>query len=107
MGELTPGKSVLWHAGASNVSIAGIQLARAMGASAIYATAGSDEKCTFVTAKLGVDAAFNYKKEDWAIHSRRSFPRTRNRVSAPVNVKRLNYQSASNLIFLDGRLNEE
>ncbi|KAG6264285.1 hypothetical protein E4U49_001746 [Claviceps purpurea] len=59
------GKSILWHAGASGVGIAGIQLSRAAGASAIYATAGSDEKCSFLTSELGATAAFNYKTQDW------------------------------------------
>ncbi|CAI6100088.1 hypothetical protein V2G26_008661 [Clonostachys chloroleuca] len=60
------GKSILWHAGASGVSIAGIQLSHAAGASAVYATAGSQEKCDFITSKLGATAAFNYKTQDWA-----------------------------------------
>ncbi|KHN96684.1 Alcohol dehydrogenase superfamily, zinc-type [Metarhizium album ARSEF 1941] len=59
------GKSILWHAGASGVSIAGIQLSRASGASAVYATAGSDDKCAFVTREIGAAAAFNYKTTDW------------------------------------------
>lgn len=66
VGEFTAGKSVLWHAGASGVSIAGIQLSRDAGASAVYATAGSDDKCRFVEAELGATKAFNYKMDDWA-----------------------------------------
>ncbi|OLN85972.1 Quinone oxidoreductase PIG3 [Colletotrichum chlorophyti] len=66
VGEFSKGKSVLWHAGASGVSIAGIQLAKDAGASAVYATAGSKEKCDFVVNELGATAAFNYKEEDWA-----------------------------------------
>ncbi|KAL8393065.1 hypothetical protein RB595_003026 [Gaeumannomyces hyphopodioides] len=61
-----PGQSVLWHAGASGVSIAGAQLARRAGASAVYATAGSDDKCAFVARELAADAAFNYRTQDWA-----------------------------------------
>lgn len=57
---------MLWHAGASSVSICGIQLAKAEGAKAIYATAGSQEKCDFLVSELGVTAAFNYKTQDWA-----------------------------------------
>jgi NADPH:quinone reductase-like Zn-dependent oxidoreductase len=57
---------VLWHAGASGVSIAGIQLSRQAGASAIYATAGSKEKCDFCVKELGATKAFNYKEQDWA-----------------------------------------
>jgi NADPH2:quinone reductase len=57
---------VLWHAGASSVSISGIQLAKASGAKAIYATAGSQEKIDFLEKELGVTKAFNYKTQDWA-----------------------------------------
>ncbi len=63
---ITAGKSVLWHAGASGVSIAGIQLSKAAGASAVFATAGSKEKCDFIVGELGATAAFNYKEQDWA-----------------------------------------
>jgi NADPH:quinone reductase-like Zn-dependent oxidoreductase len=59
------GKSILWHAGASSVSIAGIQLAKVAGASAVFATAGTDDKCRFLTSELGATAAFNYKTQDW------------------------------------------
>ncbi|GMG07918.1 unnamed protein product [Aspergillus oryzae] len=66
IGEFQSGQSVLWHAGASSVSIAGIQLAQARGASAIYATAGSPEKIHFLEQELGVTKAFNYKTDKWA-----------------------------------------
>ncbi|KAF5019041.1 hypothetical protein F66182_8962 [Fusarium sp. NRRL 66182] len=62
----TKGKSILWHAGASGVSVAGIQLSRIAGASEVFATAGSQEKLDFITSKLGATAAFNYKTQDWA-----------------------------------------
>lgn len=65
VGRFAAGKTVLWHAGASGVSIAGIQLARRAGAAAVYATAGSREKCDFVVGELGATAAFNYKEQDW------------------------------------------
>lgn len=60
------GKSVLWHAAASSVSIAGIQLAKAEGASGVYATARQDEKCAFAVDKLGATAAFNTTTSNWA-----------------------------------------
>ncbi|KAI0873197.1 zinc-binding alcohol dehydrogenase domain-containing protein 2 [Hypoxylon argillaceum] len=66
VGAFSAGKTVLWHAGASGVSIAGIQLSLDAGAAAVYATAGSDEKCRFIEAELGATKAFNYKSEDWA-----------------------------------------
>ncbi|KAJ5221075.1 uncharacterized protein N7469_009962 [Penicillium citrinum] len=53
IGEFKHGQSVLWHAGASSVSIAGIQLAKAKGASAIYATVSSSEKVHFLEQNLG------------------------------------------------------
>ena len=60
------GKTVLWHAAASSVSIAGIQLARADGAGAVYATARQDEKCEFAVRELGATKAFNTTSTDWA-----------------------------------------
>jgi NADPH:quinone reductase-like Zn-dependent oxidoreductase len=66
VGEFTKGKTILWHAGASSVSIAGIQLSKIGGASAIYVTAGSQEKIDFCVNELGATAGFNYKTQDWA-----------------------------------------
>ncbi|KAH6618829.1 hypothetical protein C7974DRAFT_427069 [Boeremia exigua] len=60
------GKTILWHAGASGVSIAGIQLSRAAGASAIFATAGTAAKCTLVSSdQIGATLAVNYKTQDF------------------------------------------
>ena len=66
VGEFAPGKSILWHAGASSVSISGIQLSKADKASAIYVTAGSQEKIDFCVKELGATAGFNYNTQDWA-----------------------------------------
>lgn len=66
VGNFQKGQTVLWHAGASGVSIAGIQLSKDAGASEIYATAGTAAKCSFVQEKLGATKAFNYKEVDWA-----------------------------------------
>jgi putative PIG3 family NAD(P)H quinone oxidoreductase len=66
VGEFTAGKRVLWHAGASGVSIAGLQLSRDGGAAQVFATAGSDDKCAFIERELGADKAVNYKATpDW------------------------------------------
>jgi NADPH:quinone reductase-like Zn-dependent oxidoreductase len=65
IGEFAPGKSILWHAGASSVSIAGQQLSVANGASAVYATTRSDDKCKFCVDKLGAKAAYNTKTQKW------------------------------------------
>ncbi|KAK0741256.1 hypothetical protein B0T18DRAFT_472802 [Schizothecium vesticola] len=63
--ELQPGQTVLWHAGASGVSIAGIQLSVAAGAGAVFATVGSDDKVAFVEGELGATKGVNYKTGDW------------------------------------------
>lgn len=65
IGGFEPGKSILWHAGASSVSIAGQQLSVANGASAVFATARSDDKCEFCVKELGAKAAYNTKTEKW------------------------------------------
>jgi NADPH:quinone reductase-like Zn-dependent oxidoreductase len=55
IGRFNPGKTILWHAGASSVSISGIQLSLGDSASAVFATTRSDEKASFC----------NTKKTDW------------------------------------------
>ncbi|GAA6002471.1 hypothetical protein JCM10207_001138 [Rhodosporidiobolus poonsookiae] len=62
--DLQPGQSVLIHAGASGVGLAAIQLAKTFGARIIIATAGSDEKVTFV-AQHGAKG-INYKTQNFA-----------------------------------------
>lgn len=64
--EFAPGKSILWHAGASSVSIAGVQLSVADKASAVYVTAGSQEKIDFCVNDLGATAGFNYRTQNWS-----------------------------------------
>ncbi|KAH7187564.1 NADPH2:quinone reductase [Fusarium oxysporum] len=64
VGGFEPGKSILWHAGASSVSIAGIQLSKEGGASTIYATAGSQDKID-LTKEIGATEAYNYRTQDW------------------------------------------
>lgn len=65
IGHFVPGKSILWTAGASAVSIAGLQLSKGNGASKVYATARSDDKCDFCVKELGADAAWNTEKVKW------------------------------------------
>ncbi len=57
---MEPGQSVLIHAGSSGVGQAAIQVARCGGASQIFTTAGSDEKCNMCKS-LGADFAINYR----------------------------------------------
>nr|POF14941.1 quinone oxidoreductase pig3 [Quercus suber] len=65
IGEFAEGKSILWHAGASAVAIAGQQLSLKNGASKVFATARSDDKCEFCVKELGATAAYNTKTTDW------------------------------------------
>ncbi|PWY90228.1 quinone oxidoreductase putative [Aspergillus heteromorphus CBS 117.55] len=66
VGNLQPGQSVLIHAGASGVGQSAIQVAKVGGASQIFTTAGSDEKCQLCRS-LGADFAVNYRSgEDFA-----------------------------------------
>jgi putative PIG3 family NAD(P)H quinone oxidoreductase len=62
-GRLAAGETVLIHGGTSGIGTTAIQLAKAFGAHAV-ATAGTPEKCE-ACRKLGAEAAFNYKTEDF------------------------------------------
>jgi NADPH:quinone reductase-like Zn-dependent oxidoreductase len=63
--EFTPGKSVLWHVGASGVSIAGIQLSHEGGASAVYASVRKDPKGDWLENELKVNKAVNSDDSNW------------------------------------------
>lgn len=65
VGGFTEGKSVLWHAGASSVSIAGQQLSLSSGAKGVYATTRQDEKNRWLESELKTTKAFN-QTGDWA-----------------------------------------
>ena len=60
------GKSILWHAGASGVSIAGMQLSQLAAPRTSTPRPAPTTRCRFITSKLGATAAFNYKTGDWA-----------------------------------------
>jgi len=64
-GRLQPGESFLVQGGTSGIGVTAIQMAKAMGAGKVIATAGSDEKCEACVA-LGADHAINYKAQDFA-----------------------------------------
>jgi len=53
-------KRVLWHAGASGVSLSGIQLCRAEGVKEVLVTTSSQDKIDFAKS-YGADAGFSYK----------------------------------------------
>jgi NADPH2:quinone reductase len=62
-GRLQPGETLLVHGGSSGIGVAAIQLAAVLG-HAVFATAGSDEKCRFCES-LGAQRAIDYKTEDF------------------------------------------
>lgn len=62
-GQLRAGERVLVHGGTSGIGSTAIQLAHAFGAT-VYATAGTDEKCS-ACRELGADAAINYRTHDF------------------------------------------
>jgi NADPH2:quinone reductase len=62
-GALKPGESLLVHGGSSGIGVTAIQMAKALD-SAVYVTAGSDDKCSFCE-QLGADKAINYKTADF------------------------------------------
>ena len=63
--NLQAGERVLIHAVGSGVGVAGVQIAKAMGASQVIGTAGSAEKLASA-AELGLDVGVNYREQDFA-----------------------------------------
>jgi NADPH:quinone reductase len=63
-GRLRAGEKTLIHGGSSGIGLTAIQLANEFGAT-VYATAGSEEKCS-ACVRFGCDAAINYRTEDFA-----------------------------------------
>ncbi len=62
-GRLQAGERFLVHGGSSGIGTTAIQLASAFGAR-VFTTAGSSEKCA-LCARLGAEAAINYKTQDY------------------------------------------
>ncbi len=56
------GEKFLVHGGTSGIGVAAIQMVKVMGGK-VFATAGSDEKCDFITSLRGI--AINYKTQDF------------------------------------------
>jgi putative PIG3 family NAD(P)H quinone oxidoreductase len=63
-GQLKPGETVLIHGGSSGIGTTAIQLAKALGAHQVFATAGTREKCQ-ACEKLGATRAIDYKHDDF------------------------------------------
>jgi NADPH2:quinone reductase len=64
-GRLQPGESFLVQGGTSGIGVTAIQMAKALGAGMVIATAGSDDKCK-ACIDLGATHAINYKTQDFA-----------------------------------------
>lgn len=60
-----PGETVLVDAAAGGVGHLAVQIAKALGAGTVIATASSEEKLSFAKS-LGADHAFDYTSDDWA-----------------------------------------
>lgn len=64
IGGLKPEDRVFVSAAAGAVGSVACQIARNMGCEIVVGTAGSEEKCTWLTRELGIRAAINYRTED-------------------------------------------
>jgi NADPH2:quinone reductase len=67
-GRLQPGETFLVQGGTSGIGVTAIQMAKALGAGKVLATAGSDDKCR-ACLDLGADHAINYKTQDFAVEA--------------------------------------
>ena len=64
IGGLKPDDRVFVSAAAGAVGSVACQIARNMGCEIVAGTAGSQEKCAWLTRELGIHAAINYREED-------------------------------------------
>lgn len=66
VGRLPRGGTALWHAGASGVSGAGLQICQVVQAAAkVFATARQDEKIRWLKDEVGCAGAWHAEGEDW------------------------------------------
>lgn len=61
---LKPGETFLCHGATSGIGVMALQMAKVAGASKIFGTAGSADKCA-LARDLGADIAINYREEDF------------------------------------------
>ena len=73
VGRLGGGDAVLIHGGAGGIGTLAIQVARALGAAPVLATAGSTDKLTRCR-ELGADIAINYRTDDFVAAVRAAAP---------------------------------
>lgn len=69
-GRLQPGESFLVQGGTSGIGVTAIQMAKAMGAGMVIATAGSDDKVR-ACLDVGADHAINYRSADFSEEARK------------------------------------
>lgn len=62
--RLMPGETFLCHGATSGIGVMALQMAKIWGASKIFGTAGSDEKCA-LARELGATRAINYRTESF------------------------------------------
>jgi len=74
-GAFRPGDHVLVSAAAGGVGSMAGQIARLKGAARTVGIAGTSEKCRWLCADLGFDAAINYRTENLGERLRELFPR--------------------------------
>lgn len=99
---LASGETLLVHGGTSGIGTTAIQLAKALGAGRVIATAGSDEKCA-ACLELGADNAINYRTSDFVKETReltdgRGPDVILDMIGAPY------FQKNLDLVALDGRI---
>ncbi|WP_328930701.1 zinc-binding dehydrogenase (plasmid) [Streptomyces sp. NBC_00190] len=63
-GRLQPGQTIVIDAASGGVGHLAVQIAKAMGAGKVIATASTQAKCDFAR-ELGADVTVNYSDEDW------------------------------------------
>lgn len=74
VGRLEAGDAVLVSAAAGGIGSVTGQIARIRGARKVVGLAGSDDKCRWLTAELGFDAAINYRAGNLAERLAEEFP---------------------------------
>jgi len=62
--KVRPGESVLVHGAAGGVGSLAVQIAKALGAGQVVATAGSDERRAYARS-IGADISVDYGEPDW------------------------------------------
>lgn len=63
--QVKAGDTVVVSGAAGATGTIAVQIAKFKGAKRVVGVAGSKKKCDFLKNELGLDAAINYKDEDW------------------------------------------